>query len=294
MEQGLKEISNLTTIQHLKLGPSVNGIKINGELFVKYLSPLCVGLITLQLIDVKTLTDELIGEILDQSLQLEQLSLIDMEFGTISVEAMSSNIPNLSILELIGSDKLEDIDVRCIASVCRHLTSLTFSRCKRLTDLGFVRCQNLKMLTLLNISKLSKNCTGDILKYFTLCPLKSLTLEGIKLSAALQMSFLHYSTYLNLKYISLRDCSSVSKEDVMYILHTFIGCKDLDMTGCNTSLETLKSLPHWNPFLTFHQFPTEYVGFKLSFDDQIRYVKFWNIIEGYYYLYYKYYYCYHY
>jgi hypothetical protein len=71
------------------LGPSLNNIKIDGEELVKHLSPLCPGLLTLQLVNIKALTDETVADILDHaSDSLEELSLIDIEFGTLAVEVM--------------------------------------------------------------------------------------------------------------------------------------------------------------------------------------------------------------
>ena len=90
IEKGLKEISNLTSILHLKLGPSLNNIRIDREELVKHLSPLCPGLLTLQLIGVKALTDEAMADILDHvSDSLTSLSIIDIEFGTLAVEVVN-------------------------------------------------------------------------------------------------------------------------------------------------------------------------------------------------------------
>lgn len=72
--------------------------------------------------------------------------------------------------------------MRCLASVCRNLVSLSLRRCPRLTDIGFTRCQTLKLLRILSLRELP-NCSARILRYFPGCLLRSLILDGISFSS---------------------------------------------------------------------------------------------------------------
>ena len=68
--------------------------------------------------------------------------------------------------------------MRCLASVCRNLVSLSLQRCPRLTDIGFTRCQTLKLLRTLSLRELP-NCSARILRHFPGCLLSSLILDGV-------------------------------------------------------------------------------------------------------------------
>ena len=72
--------------------------------------------------------------------KIENLSLIDIPFGTLTIEAVASTSPNLLHAEFSGSDVITDIAVRCFTTVCMYLKELTFKFCPKLTDDAFTRC----------------------------------------------------------------------------------------------------------------------------------------------------------
>lgn len=193
--RGMHEMARCTKITELKLGGDISG---NGKHFYrvdpdKFLTAMLVfapQLKTLHLEGIVDFDDDHIAALMDETLELRDLTLINMHFGTQTVEAICSNNPNISKIEFTGSRILADMDMRCLTTICVHITALKVHRCEKLTDSAFARCVRLGILDELDLSYVSKQCTQAALKYFTLCSLRSLALDGLPVSIKAVFPFL--------------------------------------------------------------------------------------------------------
>lgn len=275
--KGMKELFNLTDLRTLILGPT--SIPVKGADFSEYLQCHADNLTTLHLNGLAGVNDDTMGQILDYLLNLQNLILQDVPFGTAMTESLCSSIPNISKLHLIGSDSFGDAELRCIASVCLHIKDLTISRCNRLTDSGFVRLIGLKFIKHLSLAYCSRNCTGSIVKLLGVCPLLSLSLDGHRLNAQDVLSFLRKEARIELTKLSLQQVVGLTLSDVKYILENFVGLQSLDLTNAhNLSPDHLMVLSHCNPFLTY-SFSSDYSGFVLSSVNSRKFGQYWTMFD---------------
>ena len=105
----------MKALRHLYLGPSNN--PVDAPLFTELLQGHLVRLETLHLDAVAGLDDAALAELLSVAAALDEVSLANMPFGTSTVEALCSYVPNLLRVTLEGSDLLRDMDVRCLTQV---------------------------------------------------------------------------------------------------------------------------------------------------------------------------------
>jgi hypothetical protein len=311
--KGMCEMLNMLKITDLKLGPSKH--KVDSAKFLECMLYQAPQLVVLHLSGICGFTDEHIAELLEQALLIEELWLSDMDFGTTTIESICSNIPNVARLSLIGSSALADIDMRCLATICRNMYELTVQRCPRLTDSAFTRCVSLKLLTKLDLADLSsppagkatasaaarpttapergnslsgaalggggKACTSGLLQFFPLSPLVTLVLDGLVMAnAQASLACLTGSTATQLTTLSLRRCPQLTLADLQYILGQFTACRMLDCTEAPdlppayAPSSPLALLSHTAPFLRFES-TTEFVGFRLTATNRVRYEQFW-------------------
>ena len=142
-----------------------------------------------------------------------------------------------------------------------------------MTDEGFVRCVSLKRLSALDASHCSKLCNGSLIASLTLCPLKSLQLNGINfqpkngkcniytntnthitiliLILIPELSKMSIKTKMNILDLSFKFCSYVNADDVSYMLTAFPNCVIIDLTGCSQLNAVLEKLWNPHPFLKF-------------------------------------------
>lgn len=271
--KGMKELYNLTDLQHLKLGPTAK--LSDAYVFNEYMGYHAEHLVNLHLVGLVGMTDERIGDLLDALLNLQELTLDAMPFGTTTTEALCSNIPNISRLHLINSEFFGDAELRCIAAVCLHIQELTISKCNRLTDAGFVRFIAFKMLRSLSLGYVSTNCTGNIIKGLAACPLTSLCLDGFTVDVRESFPYLRKDCRIKLRDISLQNAVGVGVEDVKYLVEHFVGCTRIDLTNCRRLLaDHLTALWHFNPFLIY-SFSSDFSGFQLSNVSKRCYSQYW-------------------
>lgn len=274
--KAISELYNLTQLRELKLGPSPR--PVDPFEFNQYLFCHAENLLTLRLVGIQGLNDDRLGELLDQLLSLQTLTLIDIPFGTSTTEAMCSNIPNIQSIEFVGSHLFGNDELRCIASVCLHLQSVTLRRLPSLTDAGFVRFVGLKMLSKVHLSKLD-NCSSGIIKLLTICPVTELSFDAMpSVNCRDCFPFLRKDTRWNLIQLSLQGTSGLSLDDCAFLLNNFVGLQCLNLTGCSDlRADALRSLPHCNPFLHYH-FNSDFMGFTLVNGLHQRvYRQFWKV-----------------
>eukprot|EP01039_Chlorochromonas_danica_P001031 gene1031-1118_t len=270
---GLKELTNLNHLNSILLGPSkvkdthllIEGLHYHNE-----------RLKTLHLVEIDGFSDELLGQLLDPLWQLEELVVDSLPFGTTSIESLCSNIPNIARLSIINSSFFGDAELRCLTSVCLHLTDLRLTRCPRLTDGGFVRFIGLKLLAKLNLSYISPQCTTNLLKSLTVSPLTDLVLDGLTLSVRESFAFLRRDRSWCLQTLSLKQCKGMTIEDISYLLRWFPACQEVDLTlVTRPSLDQLKALPHGHPFLSFFSSP-DFSGYRLDERGKREYKQYWS------------------
>lgn len=295
--KSMNEMISMRRITDLRLGPCKHTVDSNKFLqCMLYQGP---QLVTLHLDGVRGFSDEHLGELVESALDLQELVLRNMEFGTATVESICSNIPNIVRLELTGSNTLADIDVRCLATICRNMFELTVQRCPRLTDSAFTRCVSLKLLRKLDLADISSLpmvtrpstapgktsersvCTVGLLPFFSLAPLEELVLDGLSMPSALSaFAALQKCTTTLLTKLSLKRCPQLRVEDVQQLLAQYVGCRLLDCTDCPdlapgfATRTPLVELAHTNPFLE-HEHTSEFSGFRLSLSGRPRFVRYW-------------------
>ena len=92
----------MKNLQHVYLGPS-NYLITDPPLFVELLQGHLIHLETLHLDSLGGLDDLLLAELLSVSTCLEEVALVNMQFGTSTIEALCSYVPNLARVTLIGT-----------------------------------------------------------------------------------------------------------------------------------------------------------------------------------------------
>jgi len=105
----------MKALRHVHLGPSNS--PVDPALFVELLQGHVVRLETLHLDGVAGLDDGHLAELFSVAVALDDVALANMPFGTSTVEALCSYVPNLLRVALEGSDVLRDMDVRCLTQV---------------------------------------------------------------------------------------------------------------------------------------------------------------------------------
>lgn len=100
-----------------------------------------------------------------------------------------------------------------------------------MTDEGFVRCVTLKKLSVLDASNCSKKCNGSLIASMTLCPLKSLHLDGMKFQPKKELIKMSTRTKMNMLELSFKQCMAITADDVSYMLTAFPNCINIDLTG---------------------------------------------------------------
>eukprot|EP01035_Chromulina_nebulosa_P020505 gene20505-26599_t len=284
---GLPEIVNLTSLKQLTVGPAATHPKFPDRCEKLMLSALVgqVGrLESLTLIGLPGVTDEDLAQLLEAANPeiLHTLCLRRLRVGTLAIEALCSYTPGIQHLEISDSEVLADIDMRCLASVCRNLVSLSLQRCSRLTDIGFTRCQTLNLLRTLSLRELPK-CSANILRYFPGCLLYSLILDGISFSAldnGQECPFLALNGFncSSLQELSLRGCTGLALADLTCALEQFPRMRSLNLENCNFNSKLLVSLIHCNPFLQYVEDEgTEFEGYALKGEaGQFKFERFWR------------------
>eukprot|EP01038_Epipyxis_sp_PR26KG_P006206 gene6206-8548_t len=277
-DKGLTEIKDLKYIQNIKIGPMKQKYRLNQDTFISNMLGFAPNLIILHLNGIKDCTDDMIGQILEYCLELDELLLEDIEFGRLTIESICSNIPNISTLSLCGSSIFKDVELRCLATICLNLKSLTIKYCNQLTDGGFARFVNAKSLTHLDLSSCSTKCEDTYLKFFTLSPLQSLIIDNTTINPGLVFTSLASRTKFELHTISLRNSkSNLKPEDIIFVLNNWIHCTNLDITGCGIHNSILRSMQHFNPFLSFHSdYSKEYTGFSLDVPMRMKYHQYYQ------------------
>ncbi len=106
--RGMNELSRCNKIKELKLGGSGSEYRVNSTKFCSALLRFAPNLRLLHLEGILDFTDEHIAALIDESLGLKELSLINMNFGTLTIEALCSNVPNISKIVLVGSKIFSD------------------------------------------------------------------------------------------------------------------------------------------------------------------------------------------
>ena len=104
LTQGLAQCHSgcLKSLRHVYLGPC-NYAVTDVPLFVELLQGHLVNLETLHLDSINGLDDLTLAELLSVSTCLEEVALVNMQFGTTTIEALCSYVPNLARVTLIGT-----------------------------------------------------------------------------------------------------------------------------------------------------------------------------------------------
>lgn len=308
--KGMSEIMGMNKIIDLKIGPMMMLKKsppFDSNRFLQAMSYQASQLLSLHLVGLSKLNDQYIGDLIEQTINLNDLTLENLDFASLTIESICSNIPNISNIHLIGSNQFADIDLRCLTTVCRNIINLTIQRCPLLTDAGFTRFVCLKQLQKLNLSHCSYpssttsaatttsstisgsrgrgggsgQCSGNIIKFLSVSPITSLVLDGLLFHKVNELfPALMKSTLTKLEYLSIRNCRGIKLIDINYLLERFIACRILDCTDCpdlpTHTIRSSSSSSHHNPFLSYEQ-SNDFSGYKLRGSLLLLYEQYWAL-----------------
>ena len=263
INKGLREMESLTSLRELTIGPS--DFVINANELVESLLYHVARLTLLHLVDIHTLDDEHVAELLNGCLLLEDLHVEGIEVGVHTIEALCSNVPNMKRVAIINSKAILDADIRCMTSVCLHLESLTLRRCSKLTDAAFTRCPQLLRLKNVDLNYVSKLMEGLFFANFTMCPIESLSLDGLSLmnnnALCTEMSRLSAKTRNCIKTLSICNSSLVTSDDVSWILSVLWNASTIDISGSGSHFPgSLLNLKHNHPFLSL-KVDRDFIGY---------------------------------
>lgn len=274
--KGLSELTTFQNIKNLSIGPS--RFPFSSHKMLETLLYHAHRLVVLNLCGLPDLLDDHIAELIENSESLDELILQDMNCGTATVEAICSYTPNISKVSIIGSNAITDMDLRCLTTVCISMKELSIQRCNRLSDSAFTRASSFRVLRKLNVAHCSVNCTGALLKYFTLCPLNTLVIDGLTDSPRVVLRFLSPTTLTKLESISIRSSPGLRLADVHYILENFVRCRSIDLTDSLVGSDQVKAdTEHFvSPFLSYLNNGRDFCGFRLTSDGFQQYTQFWE------------------
>lgn len=301
--KGMNEMYSVQGITELKLGPPPTRYNIDSGKFLQSMLYQAPKLVKLHLVGLRSVTDEHIGVVIENALELQELKLVDMNFGLQTIESIISNVPNIATLQLTGSNHFLDLHLQYLTRICYNIVDLTIQRCPNITDDGFTGFVSLRKLQRLNLADISLNnttisnagtksgnrnrkdlpnatsisnsnrnfglnyCTGKALLMLTLAPIRYLVLDGLvglhPISESLRS--LPLATYTQLEHLSFQRCPDLQLSDVEYLLNNYVGCRTLDCTGCGALLspDKMATSPHYNPFLSY-DYTTEFSGYRLN------------------------------
>ena len=222
----------------------------------------CASLTVLHLQKLPELNDSEIAEILQECPQILDLSLVEMNTGVLSIEAIASVFPGIEKIRISGSRLLTDSALRCLSSVCLSLKEMTLHDCPSLTDDGFARATMLKYLHKLDLGYCSAHLTGGLLSQFSLCPLSTLIMDGVSAFEAAVVDGMSLNNKKSMRLFSCKNSNALTTECVSVILDRLIFARSFDFTGCSVESE-LATLQHANPFVSYFYDPG-FCGYKLT------------------------------
>ena len=266
LHEALKHLVHMEHIVDLRLGPTQH--PFHASLFVETLAGHMESLKCLHLCSLASLSsDEHIAEIISYAVELEELFLSNMPFATLTVEAICSNIPNISRLSLVGSSRIDDRDLRCLSVVCRNLQEFTLNDCKNITDLGYARCAHLR-LRKLDVGQSPQSLDGTLLACFSCSPLTHLILDNS--SVTMQSSLVGNVvlrmtpiTKLALLHVSIQNNPLLTPGEVYVMLDHFVMCRVMNFTGCSQLLPHIDGMWHPHPSLEFTS-SKSFLGYQSS------------------------------
>ena len=274
LTHGMHEMERMRYIEHIYLGPSNH--PLNADSFLQSMLFHAANLKTLHLVGIGNMGDDDVAELISGTLLLTDLCIEGMDVGTHVIEAICSNIPNITKLAVIGSKMLADMEIRCVASICLFLTELTISSCPLIGDSAFSRCVGLKRLKRLIIGHCHpKALAGGFLAFLTTCPLDFLSLDGFNFKPTSCFKLLSMTTANALETIRLLNFKTLGVDDVTMLLRTFINCSLLDLTGSvrGDLMGALPSLRHSHPFMAYLN-DGEFVGYSENVKSRGNHVRF--------------------
>lgn len=274
LSQGMHEMERMRYIENIYLGPSNH--PLHADAFLQSMLFHAANLKTLHLVGIGNMDDDDLAELISGTLLLTDLYIEGMDLGTHAVEAICSNIPNITKLVIIGSKILGDMELRCVASICLFLVELTVSSCPLVGDAAFSRCVGLKRLKRLAVGRCHpKAMVGGFLGFLTTCPLELLSLDGLNFKPSSYLKLLSPTTRNALEDIRLLNFKAFDVDDVTFLLKNFINCSSLDLTGSARGelLGVLPALRHTHPFLSYVN-DGEFVGYSESVISRGRHVRF--------------------
>jgi hypothetical protein len=272
LNKGFAALEGLKCLECLKFGPTYHAVDADG--LVESLLFHMARIRILHVVGVSDFCDSELGELMEATVALEELSLCDMEFGVKMIEGLCSNSPNISSVSLSGSNLLTDADVRCLTTVCNRIQELSLSRCNLLSDAAFTTTNALqKTLRRFDVGFVSRKCTGNILTTLTDCPIEYMNLDGLRFNPAKHMVNLTFKTMAAVKELHVKENVLLNKTDCTFMLSNFINCKIIDISGCNLSSADLVSVWHPNPFL-MPSAEIAFLGFKFGLQGSGKYIRF--------------------
>jgi hypothetical protein len=279
LTQGMEQLVSLGGLKMLYLGPT--NIFVAVERFAESIQCHMANLIVLYLDGILGMDDQGISDILSFATILEEITLIDMDFGTRTIEALCSMVPNTEKVTLVGSSQLRDADLRCLTKTCKFLSEISIQKCTAITSEGFNRCKPLKELTKLDFSycsnitnsKIKKRNTStdsNIFQYFQSSLIETLNMDGLQIKDLVgDVQALPKGCFLSIRNISCKHSPYIRLQDVDYIISHFPFLNTLDLTGCPARvIGLLRDSPCLNSLLVLDTDSEDFQGYQSSVTNQ--------------------------
>jgi hypothetical protein len=285
LTKGMEQLVSLAGLKMLYLGPT-NIVVVMGR-FTESLQYHMANLVILYLDSILGMDDQGISDTISFATILEEITLIDMDFGTRTIETLCSVVPNTEKVTLVGSSQLRDADLRCLTKTCKFLSEISIQKCKLITSEGFNRCKPLKELTKLDISycsnitnsvsnsktkKRSTPIVSNIFLHFESALIETLNMDGVQIKDLVRdLQALPKGCFLSIKNISCKHSPYIQLQDVDYIISHFPFLSTLDLTGCPASvIGLLKDSPCHNSLLVVETNSEDFQGYRSSVKNQRR------------------------
>lgn len=279
----MQDLEVLKHLSKLYLGPS--SINIRSEAFLSSIMYHASKLTVLHLTSLSNLSETYISDIIFASPSLQDVSLIDLSCGTMTIEAIVNNIPRITKLSIHNSNIIADKDIRCLISVCIYLEELSLQYNDKITTEALARCSAMNQsLSRLNLSGCRGIQSNNMIRYLSKLPNiqhlsfdDCLSLNGSDFSELLARS----SLSKQLVTLSLQRCPTISFNSIQMFLNYCLRCSRLNLTDSvrvavpeDPSNDILR-LQHANPFLQI-EMTQNYLGYTIASSQQIKYDQFFS------------------
>ncbi|XP_052285316.1 dynein regulatory complex subunit 6-like isoform X3 [Dreissena polymorpha] len=203
----------------------------------------CTNLQTLLLNDFPTLSDDCIFPVAAKLTRIHTMSFLGSPNLTDEAFKRIANNKNLKKIKIEGNQRISDVSLRQIGTMCTNLEHLYIADCQRLTDLSLKSLSTCRLLTVANFAdcvRISDKGVRQLVDGPCGPRLRELNLTNCIRVGDMAMVNIHKRCH-NLTYLSVCFCEHISEAGIELLGQTH-SLTSVDISGCNCGDQGLSAL----------------------------------------------------